>query len=288
MGEIPCETLRDTYGWDIPRRYDGLLDLDSVTAAAKRLNPVVQEGFVVVDKDWKRIKVKSAAYVALHHIGGNLDRGGVGGATKAPLRRRRLLEIARNNEGSEFLAYYPSLADEYGGLRSRLCALRDFLERDETVGDAIVLAGGGDAVMEVAGFKLKNLRAACAGIKRTMVGVGDDVPMAAAEAIADASIRDIESLVDCIGGAWSMMPGGAGGEGTGEGKDGDGRVGGDADADEEEKGEKDEEEGEEEEEEDDEVVPKQSGFGALRQMSWSDSDEDDDDDNNDDDAEERD
>merc|ERR1712232_1390906 len=106
LEEIPCEEIVETTGWDMPRRFDDLRTLNAVVVAARSLNPVIQEGFVVVDQQWRRVKVKSASYVALHHLGGNYDRGG-SSALDDRGRRRSLIQIARNNEGDEFLAYYP-------------------------------------------------------------------------------------------------------------------------------------------------------------------------------------
>jgi hypothetical protein len=67
---------------------------------------------------------KCPAYVALHHLGGNEDRAGGGAAEADPvLRRRKLLDIARNNEGAEFLVYYPQWVDEFDGLVDGLTQL---------------------------------------------------------------------------------------------------------------------------------------------------------------------
>ena len=59
----------------------------------------MQEGFVVVDAKWRRLKIKSRGYVALHHLGGNHDRSG-GYEANLKHRRRRIAEIVRNNEGT--------------------------------------------------------------------------------------------------------------------------------------------------------------------------------------------
>lgn len=59
-----------------------------------------EEGFVVVDKYWKRIKIKSPAYVAAHYLRNN----GVNS-------RSRILEIIENNEQSEFLGLFPEYTE---------------------------------------------------------------------------------------------------------------------------------------------------------------------------------
>jgi len=131
LEEIACEQITKTTGWDIPKRFDpGMSTLNEVLAAARLLNPVAQEGFVVVDQQWRRLKIKSASYVALHHMGGNADRGGCSGQD-AWGRRRSLLQIARYKEGDEFLAYYPELRQEFRGISARLHALELYLEQGE-------------------------------------------------------------------------------------------------------------------------------------------------------------
>lgn len=55
-----------------------------------------EEGFVVVDKYWKRIKIKSPAYVAAHYLKNN----GVNS-------KYRMLRIIEKGEKSEFLGYFP-------------------------------------------------------------------------------------------------------------------------------------------------------------------------------------
>lgn len=54
-----------------------------------------EEGYVVVDKDYHRIKVKSPAYVAKHHL-----------VTKNP-SLEDLIRVYLNNENEEFLTYFP-------------------------------------------------------------------------------------------------------------------------------------------------------------------------------------
>ena len=55
-----------------------------------------QEGFVVVDKNWHRVKIKSPAYVAAHHLKNN-----------GAVSRKRILEIIEQGEQDEFLGYFP-------------------------------------------------------------------------------------------------------------------------------------------------------------------------------------
>ena len=54
------------------------------------------EGYVVVDKHWNRVKIKSPAYVAVHHIKNNGD-----------VNIASIIELIRTNETEEFLTYFP-------------------------------------------------------------------------------------------------------------------------------------------------------------------------------------
>jgi hypothetical protein len=75
------------------------------------------EGYVVVDRDYNRVKVKSPLYVSLSHL--------VSGVTT----RVRIVEIIRAGEQAEFLTYFP----EYGGVFEEIRAGIDaFSERTDS------------------------------------------------------------------------------------------------------------------------------------------------------------
>ncbi|HBP43498.1 MAG TPA: hypothetical protein DD621_02305 [Clostridiales bacterium] len=59
-----------------------------------------EEGFVVVDDKWNRVKIKSPAYVAAHYLKNN----GVENNAK-------ILEMIDKGEESEFLSYFPEMKD---------------------------------------------------------------------------------------------------------------------------------------------------------------------------------
>ena len=67
-----------------------------------------EEGFVVVDKHWKRIKIKSPAYVAAHYLRNN----GVNS-------RARILSIIEKNEQSEFLGLFPEYTDLFNEMEAK-------------------------------------------------------------------------------------------------------------------------------------------------------------------------
>lgn len=72
--------------------------LDSLNACLNAANKMGfdEEGFVVVDKYWNRVKIKSPAYVAAHHL---KDNGNI--------NRDKILTIIEQGEQEEFLGYFP-------------------------------------------------------------------------------------------------------------------------------------------------------------------------------------
>lgn len=104
------------YGWESVRLFP-LLGIDAILAAAKTLNPMEREGYVVCDAKCRRIKVKSPQYVALAHM-----KDGFG--------PRRMVELVRANEGDEFLQYFPEYGDDYHAMKGAYNALVDELAAD--------------------------------------------------------------------------------------------------------------------------------------------------------------
>jgi hypothetical protein len=85
-----------------PKIYN-LKSLDECIAATQAM-PWDEEGYVVVDKNFNRVKIKSPAYCATHHLKGN----GVPSLS-------RCLEVFLANETNEILSYFPefkSIFDE--------------------------------------------------------------------------------------------------------------------------------------------------------------------------------
>jgi hypothetical protein len=66
-----------------------LHSIEDCVKAAEALNPLEHEGYVVVDANFNRVKIKSPAYVMLHHA-------------KDSLSKKRMCEIIRKGEASEF------------------------------------------------------------------------------------------------------------------------------------------------------------------------------------------
>jgi len=105
------------YGFDWPIVRGFLFkDLEGVKESFSNFEGIDQEGYVVVDDNFNRVKVKHPGYVALHHMRGN------DGPTY-----KKMLNIILKNETSELLTYFPEwkpIYDEvygaYQGTMNRL------------------------------------------------------------------------------------------------------------------------------------------------------------------------
>ena len=106
LGVRDNSTLQETYFSDhmlnkifnVPKVFP-LKSIDDCVKAAEKLD-CNNEGFVVCDKNFNRVKVKSPTYVALHHMKNN-----------NVVSYARGIEIVRGNELDEVLTYFPEFAE---------------------------------------------------------------------------------------------------------------------------------------------------------------------------------
>lgn len=98
---ITGEELNEDIGVQRPKEYP-LHSLEDCIAAAKALNKdnevIRYEGFVVVDANYHRIKVKSPQWILVHHL---LPNG--------ELTDEQIIDLWRDGELEEVLTYIPSL-----------------------------------------------------------------------------------------------------------------------------------------------------------------------------------
>jgi len=85
---------------DIPKRFN-LHSLDEVRDAAKKL-PWNEEGYVVCDENFNRVKIKSPSYVAAHY-----------GRNNGRITYERLLKVVLMGEKEEFLIYAKDFQDQF-------------------------------------------------------------------------------------------------------------------------------------------------------------------------------
>lgn len=125
LGVRDNETLKETYFSDhrlsgvfkTPEVYP-LRSLDECIKAASVLD-CNQEGYVVCDKNFNRVKVKSPLYVSLHHMANN-----------HVMTYERGLDIVKRNEIDEVVAYFPEFKDGLERIRS------DYQNMIKTIEDA--------------------------------------------------------------------------------------------------------------------------------------------------------
>ncbi|MBR8829005.1 MAG: T4 RnlA family RNA ligase [Gomphosphaeria aponina SAG 52.96 = DSM 107014] len=87
------------YAWEVVKSFP-LSNWTEIIKAAAELDPMDAEGYIVCDSEFNRVKVKSPQYVAIAHLRENFST-------------RRMLEIILNNEGDEFLSYFPEWTEFY-------------------------------------------------------------------------------------------------------------------------------------------------------------------------------
>src|SRR5262245_18596234 len=84
LEEVAHEPFAGHHGWECVPAHP-LRNLDDAVRAARTLSPTACEGFVACDAQFRRAKIKSPAFVALHHMRGSLNL-------------RHLLEVVRSHE----------------------------------------------------------------------------------------------------------------------------------------------------------------------------------------------
>lgn len=102
------------YGWEVVEALP-LRSWTEILDAAKKLDPMASEGYVVCDSAFNRVKVKSPLYVAMHHL-------------RDSLSPRRMIEVVMSNEGEEFLAYFPEWTEIYQDIKGRYDRLVEEIE----------------------------------------------------------------------------------------------------------------------------------------------------------------
>jgi len=97
---IPWIQLFQELNWEVIKHFNLLSDLSKIKEEANKYSALDQEGFVCIDKNFTRVKIKSDQYIALSHI-------------KDGMSNRRILELIRNGEKEEVLAYFPEYLPKF-------------------------------------------------------------------------------------------------------------------------------------------------------------------------------
>jgi hypothetical protein len=116
--------------FDTPKVYP-ITNIDQCVAAASAL-PEDEEGYVVCDKGFNRIKVKSPRYVQLHYMANNQNWSG-----------RRVLEILLAGEVSEYIAYFPKFKAAFDVVKAKYDAyVRDLNDVQNAIDNLLEVYNG--------------------------------------------------------------------------------------------------------------------------------------------------
>ena len=111
------EELNEEVGIRKPKEFP-LHTLKDCLEAVESL-PFSEEGYVVVDKYWNRVKIKSPAYVAAHHIKNN----GV-------ITYSRIVDMIKIDGQDDFVSIYPEYSEPFFKVEKGMYDLLDNIERD--------------------------------------------------------------------------------------------------------------------------------------------------------------
>jgi hypothetical protein len=98
--------LEEDISIEKPKKYP-FKSLEDCLSVSKSL-PYDEEGYIVVDKHYNRVKIKSPSYVAMHHVVSKIN------STK------NILEVILKGEMEEVLNYFPELEKKFKEIDSKL------------------------------------------------------------------------------------------------------------------------------------------------------------------------
>lgn len=85
-----------------------------------------EEGFVVVDNNWNRVKIKGKTYVQLHHLLGER------------VTPRRIIALVLSNEDGEFLQYFKEYTKFFDEIKTKYFTFVEKLSVDLIIADALI------------------------------------------------------------------------------------------------------------------------------------------------------
>lgn len=98
-----------------PVREFPLQSLTDIQATFAAMDPLMQEGYVVVDAQENRIKVKHPGYVALHHM-------------KDGMTPKSMLDVIQRGEVPEVTVHFPNLAEAFTAIKTEYDALASAID----------------------------------------------------------------------------------------------------------------------------------------------------------------
>jgi len=113
--QIPVDSL-SAIGWETVKSFP-LQSFEDIASTFANMEPLRQEGYVVVDANFNRVKVKHPGYVAIHHL-------------KDGHSTKRLIEIVQAGEVGEFTTYFPEWSDKFANITVAIDELSNSLQGD--------------------------------------------------------------------------------------------------------------------------------------------------------------
>jgi hypothetical protein len=118
LKEVSYEDLKmvsESIGIPLVKAYD--LNAGNAGVLIKTFESMVwhDEGYVVVDANFNRVKIKNPAYVAVHHL-------------KSKTSEHAIMDVVKTNEIDEFIATFPERKEEIEGLHTNYVKLVNVLE----------------------------------------------------------------------------------------------------------------------------------------------------------------
>jgi len=111
--ELP---IRNFASWELAREFPICGSFEALIKQFETMEPTAQEGYVVIDQRFHRVKVKHPGYVLLHHL-------------KSSASPKNMLEVIRRGETTEVLANFPEWTDVIDKMQARYDALTMNLEQ---------------------------------------------------------------------------------------------------------------------------------------------------------------
>jgi len=115
IGYNDLKMVAESLGLPLVKSFD--LNANNAGVLIKTFEKMVwsEEGYVVVDANFNRVKIKNPAYVAVHHL-------------KSKTSEHAIMDVVKTNEIDEFIATFPERKDEIEGLHTNYVKLVDTLE----------------------------------------------------------------------------------------------------------------------------------------------------------------
>lgn len=118
LKEISPKVYGEKYGWETAQEYP-IKDIKTAINTINNFSADKAEGFIVVDNDFNRIKIKSRDYILWANVAGGF---------KDSTYQKILTKIINEDEMEEFLSYFPQYKNIYLELNNRYQQLLEVIE----------------------------------------------------------------------------------------------------------------------------------------------------------------